>query len=192
MRETQSPRLWRTLSSLSILLVFAAAPAAYSQTMTTGDIVGTVNDATGAVVPTAKVTAKFVSTNETHNTVTNGQGRYRFTLLQPGEYDVTGESTGLKSKTERFTLLVGQETSVNLNLEVKGTQEVIEVQAQADILQTENANPASGFNTTQFTVLPANGGDITTIAYTVPGIIQGRAPTPSSPMASPAPTTCLL
>jgi hypothetical protein len=53
----------------------------------------------------------------------------------------------LKSKTEKFTLLVGQETSVNRKLEVKGTQEVIEVQAQADILQAENANLATGFDT---------------------------------------------
>jgi hypothetical protein len=142
--------------------------------MTTGDIVGTVSDASGAVVPNAKVTAKLVETNQTHIATTNGQGQYRFSLLQPGTYEVTGEATGLQSKTEQFTLLVGQETAINLKLEVKGTQVVVEVQAQADILQTENANQATGFNTAQVTDLPASGGDITTVAFTVPGVLVGK------------------
>jgi hypothetical protein len=148
--------------------------SAFSQTMTTGDIVGVVTDTSGAVVPGAKVTIRFADTNETHTAVTNATGQYRFSLLQGGEYDVTGEAPGLKSKTERFTLLVGQESSINLKLEVQAAQQVVEVQATAAILQTENANLASGFNTQQMIVLPANGGDITTIAYTVPGIIQGK------------------
>ena len=174
MRGTCKQRPWLALSGLSILLLLAAAPAAYGQTMTTGDIVGSVTDASGAVVPNARVTAKFITTNETHAGITNAQGEYRFSLLQGGDYLVTGEAVGLKSRTEKFTLLVGQETAINLKLEVQGTQEVIEVQAQATILQTENANLASGFNTAQMTDLPAGGGDITTIAYTVPGNLVGK------------------
>ena len=159
------------LSGFSILLLWAAAPAAYSQTMTTGDIVGVVTDATGAVVPNATVTAKFADTNETHSATSSASGQYRFSLLQPGDYFVTGEATGLKSKTEKFTLLAGQETSINLTLTVQGTQVVVEVQAQADILQTENANLASGFNIQQVTNLPTMGGDMTTMAFTVPGVL---------------------
>jgi len=150
------------------------APAAFAQTMTTGDIVGTVTDASGAIVPNVKITAKFVDTNEVHQEVTNSNGQYRFSLMTPGDYLVTGETTGLKSKTEKFTLLLGQEAAINLTLAVQGTTEVIEVQAQAAILQTENANQSTGFNTAQMVELPAGGGDITTIAYTVPGIIQGK------------------
>src|SRR3984957_906443 len=175
MRGSSFQQSWLAWSGLSILLLLpAAAPVAYGQTMTTGDIVGTVTDASGAVVPNAKVIAKLIDTNETHSENTNAQGVYRFSLLQPGEYEVTGEAVGLKSKTEKFTLLVSTETAINLKLEVKGTQEVIEVQAQATILQTENANQATGFNTAQFVQLPAGGGDISTIAYTVPGVIQGK------------------
>lgn len=174
MRGYLSRQKWLALSGLPILILMAWTPSASAQTMTTGDIVGTVSDASGAVVPNAKVTVRLMATNEMRSMTTNAQGQYRFSLLQPGQYQVTGEATGLKSKTQSFTLLVGQETAVNLKLDVSGTQEVIEVQAQATILQTENANQASGFDTTQMTVLPANGGDITTIAYTVPGVIQGK------------------
>ncbi len=167
-------RFLPAVAGISILLLGAGAPAAYSQTMTTGDIVGTVTDVTGAVIPNAKITVTFTDTNEVHTAASNQSGQYRFSLLQPGNYTVTAEATGLKSKTAQFTLLVGQESAINLKLEVQGTREVVEVQAEASILQTENANQASGFNTSQVVVLPANGGDITTIAYTVPGVIQGK------------------
>src|ERR1035441_9569108 len=166
-------RSWLARAGLLIPLLLPAAPSANSQTMTTGDIVGTVEDASGAVVPNAKVSARLIATNETHMAAANASGQYRFTLMQPGDYLVTGESTGLKSKTEKFILLAGQETAINLKLEVQGTQEVIEVQAQADILQTENANLASGFNPSQINNLPVMGGDITTLAFTVPGILVG-------------------
>ena len=78
-------RSWLALSSLGISLLLIAAPAAFSQTMTTGDIVGLVTDASGAVVPNAKVTAKLAATNEVHSAAANGSGEYRFTLMQPGE-----------------------------------------------------------------------------------------------------------
>ena len=167
-------RSWLAVAGLCVMVLVLGAPAAHSQTMTTGDIVGTVTDASGAVVPNAKVTVKFTDTNETHSVLTSPSGTYRFSLLQAGDYFVTGESTGLKSKVEKFTLIAGNETAINLALAVQGSVEVVEVQAQAAILQTENANLASGFNTQQVMQLPAGGGDITTIAYTVPGVIQGK------------------
>jgi len=139
--------------------------------MTTGDIVGIVTDSSGAVVPNATITVKLTATNETRTVTTNSVGQYRFSLMQPGDYTVSGEATGLKSKTEKLTLLAGQAASVNLTLNVQGATEVIEVQAQATILQAENANLASGFNTSQLANLPVMGGDLTTMAFTVPGIL---------------------
>src|ERR1035441_9919459 len=171
--STHLRRSWLALAGLSVMFLLLGVPAAHSQTATTGDIVGTVSDASGAVVPNAKVTVKFVDTNESHSGVSNASGTYRFSLLQPGDYFVTGEAVGLKSKIQKFTLLAGQETSINLTLNVQGTQEVVEVQAQAAILPRQNANLASGFDTKQVASLPANGGDITTLAYTVPGVLMG-------------------
>ena len=62
------------------------APAAFSQTMTTGDIVGSVTDASGAVVPKAIVTAKFLDENTVQTTTANDKGEYRFSLMKPGDY----------------------------------------------------------------------------------------------------------
>ena len=172
--STHLRRSWLALAGLAVMFLLLGVPAAHSQTATTGDIVGVVTDSSGAVVPNAKVTIKFTDTNESHSAVTSPSGQYRFALLQAGEYFVSGEATGLKSKIEKFTLIAGNETAINLTLTVQGTQEVVMVEAQAAILQTENANLVSGYNTQQVMQLPAGGGDITTIAYTVPGIIQGK------------------
>ena len=152
-------------------LVLVCAFSGYSQTQTTGDIVGTVTDATGAVVPKVAITLRNNGTNESRSATSDDRGLYRFTLLTPGDYTIDAQAPGLRSKSQRLSLLVGQETTINLMLSVEGTQETVEVQAEATILQTENANLSTGFNTAQVANLPMNGGDITTIAMTVPGIL---------------------
>src|ERR1017187_6704401 len=169
--STHFQRSWLALAGLAVMLLLLGVPAAYGQTATTGDIVGVVTDSSGAVVPNAKVTIKYADTNESHSGTSDASGAYRFSLLQPGDYFVTGEATGLKSKIEKFTLIAGRETAINLTLAVLGTQEVVTVEAQAALLQTENANLASGFNTSQVTNLPTMGGDVTTMAFTVPGVL---------------------
>src|SRR5580698_7204505 len=92
-------RIRPTIFGLASLLLLATV--SFSQTMTTGDIVGTATDVSGAIVPNATVTIKLVDTNETHSAKTNTNGQYRFSLLQPGDYTVTADATGLKSKTEK-------------------------------------------------------------------------------------------
>ncbi|HLK70224.1 MAG TPA: carboxypeptidase-like regulatory domain-containing protein [Bryobacteraceae bacterium] len=165
------------MNSLQIKLrvVFAAlliccAPLAFSQTITTGDVTGVISDASGAVVPSSIVTLKNTDTNETRTAVTNESGHYRFSLLAPGSYTISAATTGLKSNTDKITVSVGQEQAINLTLTVQGTQEVVEVKAEAAVIQTENANLASEISHAQIVALPMNGGDLTTVAFTVPGV----------------------
>src|SRR6202167_1421588 len=174
MRDTKRSGLRHVAPAcLFAALTMMWAPAAFSQTMTTGDIVGAVTDASGAVVPKATVTAKFLDENTIQTVVANDKGEYRFSLMKTGDYEIEAKATGLQSKTERFNLLVGQAATINLALQVKGTSETVEVRAETAILQTENANLASGFNTAQLVQLPMAGGDITNVMFTVPGVLVG-------------------
>jgi hypothetical protein len=153
--------------------VFAAAILAlpaFAQTLTTGDITGVVTDASGAVVPGATVSLRSHATNESRNVVSTEAGRYRFSLLSPGDYTVSAQTSGLKSNASKITVLVGQEQAFNITLNVTGTQEVVEVTAEASIIQTENANLTTSVNSQQIVNLPMNGGDLTTVAFTVPGV----------------------
>ena len=153
-----------------IAAVFLAAAPAFSQTITTGDVAGTVKDATGAVVPKAAVTLIYSDTNEVRTAVTGDSGTYRFSLLKPGDYTVSAETAGLKSNKQKFTALIGQVSQVDLTLNVTATTETIEVTAAAAVLQTENANLETSYTTQQVVDLPMAGGDLTTLAMTVPGV----------------------
>src|SRR6185312_4631311 len=63
----------------------------------TGEILGTVTDSTGAVVPGANVTLTNIGTGVVQAKTTNGTGDYLFPLLQVGNYSVTGTATGLRT-----------------------------------------------------------------------------------------------
>jgi hypothetical protein len=154
---------------LCALLLSLGAPA-HSQTLTTGDVAGVVADGTGAVVPNATVTLKYADTNETRTALTNSAGQYRFSLLTPGSYSISAATAGLKSGTTKLDVAVGQAQELNLTMTVQGTQEVIEVKGESTAIQTENANLAASISSKQVVDLPMNGGDVTTVAFTVPGV----------------------
>ncbi len=154
---------------VAILLGLAAA-GAYGQTVTTGDLTGTVKDATAAVIPGATVTLKSMDTGEARTEVTNGSGAYRFTFVKPGNYTIAAVSAGLVSDTTKVVVEVGQAISLDLVAKVQSVGQTIEVSASAELLNTDNANLSATFTARQMEELPMPGGDITTIAFTVPGI----------------------
>jgi len=144
--------------------------AGFSQTFTTGDVVGVITDTSGAVVPAASVTLRSLATNETRTTTSNEVGRYRFALVQPGDYTISAEASGLKSNVQKFTLLVGQELGSDITLNPQGTAETVQVTTETSAVQTENANLTTTLNQQQVSNLPMAGGDVTTLAMTTPGI----------------------
>ncbi len=155
---------------LFVAIFIVAAPFTFGQSITTGDAVGVIKDSSGAVVPGATVTIKSSESGETRRMTANDQGQYRFPLLKPGEYVITAESKGLKSNITKVTLAVGQEQEINITMNAQGNSTIIEVNSDAPLVQAENANLESNFNTKQVDDLPAAGGDLTTLAMTVPGI----------------------
>lgn len=152
------------------MAVSLLAVSTLAQTITTGDIVGVVTDTSGAVVPSATVTLKSVDSGETRTTTTNGQGQYRFPLLKPGDYIISASTPGLKSNSERFPLLVGQEQERNIVMTAQGTSTTVQVTTEVPLVQTENANLETSYNPKQVVDLPMPGGDLTTLAMTVPGV----------------------
>jgi hypothetical protein len=84
----------RSALRLTLLILFTSA--AFAQ-LTTADILGTVTDASGAVVPNATVTLTNVGTNQTRVAQTGGSGDYTFSLLPVGHYSVSVKATGFQS-----------------------------------------------------------------------------------------------
>ncbi len=158
------------LSVISFVFISLFVPAAFGQTITTADAVGVISDTSGAAVPGAIVTISSAESGEKRTTTTNTKGEYRFPLMKPGEYLISATSKGLKSNINKITLLVGQEQEVNITMNPQGTTITVEVSTEAPILQSENANLETSFSTKQVEQLPMAGGDLTTLAMTIPGV----------------------
>src|ERR1700748_809363 len=79
---------------LTLLILFTTV--AFGQ-LTTADILGTVTDASGAVVPNAAVTLTNLGTNEKRTVQTSGSGDYTFTLLPVGHYSIAVNATGFQA-----------------------------------------------------------------------------------------------
>ncbi len=154
------------------LVTFAllAAASLFGQSVTTGDVSGTVEDGSGAIVAGANVSLKNLDSGGTVTQTANSDGAYHFSLLKPGNYTVQAASTGLSSDLTKVTVQVGRASAVNLIAKVQSTQQIVEVSATGTGVDTENANQTATFNTKQILELPAPGGDLTTVAFTVPGI----------------------
>ncbi len=103
-----------------------------------GTFVGTVTDATGAVVPNAKIAITNTETNVTVNTVTTDAGNYRMPNLAPGAYRVKVEVSGFKTGVRDGLRLAVQDVArVDIALEVGQTTESVTVTGEAPMLTTD-------------------------------------------------------
>jgi len=164
------------LRKLCVLLIAVCmALQAAGQSIVTGDAVGTVTDPSGAVLSGATVLLTSADTGASQSVVTGSNGFYRFPLLKPGNYTLLVKQSGFKSATQSILVSVGQITTTNLKLEVGAASEVLEVTGAPPLIETENANLATTYSSNQLQQLPAPGGDVTSYAYSAPGITLNSA-----------------
>src|ERR1700736_5099541 len=81
----------------SVWGMFLSIPVATAQTSTSGTVLGTISDPTGAVVPKAEVQLVNVETNATATQITNDAGGYAFPNVVPGTYKITVKMTGFRT-----------------------------------------------------------------------------------------------
>src|ERR1700723_3389510 len=122
-----------------IILLFLFTSAAFSQ-LTTADIVGTVTDATGAVVPNADITLTNLGTNEKRTAQSNGSGDYNFTLLPVGHYTITVKVKGFQEAvTKDLSVEAGDRARNDVHLQTGAETTIIEVTATTPLLQADSA-----------------------------------------------------
>ena len=162
-------------SSRRLVLVCAAVVALSSlllsqTTLSTGSIVGTVTDATGAVVSGAKVTITNTQTGQTSDLSTNTSGGYASGPLTPGTYKVQISQKGFRTVTSTVVVQVGNTTSVNSKLEIGLESQVIEVQASSVTVNTEQPTVQGVLTANQIETLPVSGRNFLDLAQLEPGV----------------------
>jgi outer membrane receptor protein involved in Fe transport len=142
----------------------------------TGDIVGTVLDATGSALPSAAVAVRNQGTEEARSATSNAQGEFTFTLLQPGQYTVTVEAKGFKKFIQpNVPLSVGARFRVEAHMEVGQAVEQVEVTDVPPALQTDDATLQAVVDSKLVEDLPLNGRNFVQLAQVVPGANEGPA-----------------
>ena len=156
----------RKLKALGVfvLAVFAAASPAIAQ-VDTGTILGSIKDATGAVMPAVKVTIINEGQGFSLSTVTRPDGTYIFTPIKSGTYRIEVEADGFKRVVRRgIQLNIQQQAVVDLTLEAGQISEEVDVLAAAPLLQTQTGEVSQTLTAGTIEALPLNGRDYTALA----------------------------
>ena len=149
------------------------AGAALGQ-QTGGTLLGTVTDATGAVLPKVAIHASNLATNVARESVSDESGNYSIPFLPAGDYLVTATLTGFReARAERVTLQVLQTARVDFQMQPGNLSERVEVSASGALLQTENAAVGTVIDSSKIVDLPLNGRNFIQLAQLIPGVQPG-------------------
>lgn len=159
-------------AGLLAVLLFVST-SAHAQ-LSTADIVGTVTDPTGALVPNAKVTLQNADTREQREATTNSSGDYLFTLLPVGRYNITVKVSGFKTAdVTNLSVEAGDRARSDVHLATGGENDTITVEAATPLLQADNATVSSTVTAKAVQDLPLNGRNFVQLVQLVPGANEG-------------------
>ncbi|HXA08164.1 MAG TPA: carboxypeptidase-like regulatory domain-containing protein [Bryobacteraceae bacterium] len=153
-----------------ILLCLIASLAPLGAQTTSGAVVGTVTDPSGAVIGGASITVTNVDTSISVKATTDASGEYVVTPLSVGHYSVTVEATGFKRSIRTdITLNVQDRLRVDAKLEVGAVTDTVEVAAAAPMLETDTSYLGEVVDSQRIVDLPLNGRFFTRLAVLTAG-----------------------
>jgi hypothetical protein len=156
-----------------VLVALLAMSAPVFAQKITGDITGTVSDASGAVIAGATVTVVNKSTNLTRTTTTGENGFYRIPELPVGLYKVTITHQGFKTAEREAQVTTGQITTADFSMQVGDRAEVVVVEAATPVIEfTGQVN--NYVDEERINNIPLNGRDFNSLLGITPGV--QRAP----------------
>ena len=162
-------RLLKAATMSAFLLTFLSIPAT-AQT-NKAEIVGTVKDANGALVPGASVTITKVDTGTERKVTSGDAGEYDAPLLDIGRYKVTATKQGFQTTTnENIVLQTNDRVRVDLELKPGDISGVVTITAAAPLVETESSNRGAVVTGREVTELPLSGRNFTQLATLMPGV----------------------
>jgi hypothetical protein len=153
------------LAGASLLFV-----SALQAQLTTSSLVGTIKDASGAVVPSATITAQNLQTGLKRSVRSDSRGDYTVTNLQIGHYSVTVSHGGFRTATvPDIQLQVGQTARVDAVLQVGSTSQQVSVTAVAPLLNTTTSTVGLVVPRQVLEDIPLNGRAFWQLTQLTPG-----------------------
>src|SRR6202163_2774940 len=176
-RESVSSWILQTSLWIAATILLLSSSLVLAQ-VDTGSILGTVTDASGAVIGGATVTLTNEGTSASLSTTVGSDGGYKFTPVRIGSYRVTATSQGFQT-TEQRNIAVNVGASVLLNFVLKPGQvtETVEVTTSTPVLETQEASVGQVVNSRNVNNLPLNGRNFTFLAQLAAGVNTPQADT---------------
>uniref|UniRef100_Q01WP1 TonB-dependent transporter Oar-like beta-barrel domain-containing protein n=1 Tax=Solibacter usitatus (strain Ellin6076) TaxID=234267 RepID=Q01WP1_SOLUE len=153
-----------------ILMTLVAISAAAQESIQFGSVGGRVADASGAVIPNAKVTARRVDTNISSTTLTDREGRFGFSALKVGPYEIRVQQAGFATAALTVKLGVGSAYELPVVLTVAAAQTDVMVTGEGDLLEAARTQVAGTVSQSEVRGLPLNGRSFMDLALLVPGV----------------------
>ena len=153
----------------AILWARWTAPAA-AQSVDTG-VLGTVLDASGAVIPGSDITVTSAATGVVQTVVTGPTGAFEVRYLAPGDYVVQASLSGFRTERTTITLRVGQLARLNFVLQVGNIGEVVDVRRRGCCSRPRAASPATSSTAETLVNLPLSGRNFTTLGNLTAGVV---------------------
>jgi len=126
----------RDFAAAALFALIASAALAQS---TFATLTGTIVDASGAVLPGVTVTATNTRTQATRTVTTDDVGNYQLPNLDPGAYRIVTAWSGFAEQTREIDLLARQTVRVDLQLQIAGAREQVQVVGTSPVIETERA-----------------------------------------------------
>ena len=154
-----------------LLLIFSGA--AYAQDFH-GSLLGTINDASGARVSSAKIVVDVVGPASHRESVSNQKGEFRFNDLQPGNYHVLVTASGLQPAEANVTVAVSSVQQISVTLRPSTLTQTVTVQGSASSISTEPLDTTTAVNGGVVTArdlqsIPLASRSFANISFLVPG-----------------------
>jgi len=157
---------------LAALLLFAWVPLYAQSAGGVAGIAGVVRDASGAVVPNAKVVISSAGQGEVRSLTTNDSGVFAAQALIPGSgYKVTVTSTGFNTyEAGNLVLAVGQNLDLNISLTIGASVVTVEVSGTASMVSDTKSDVSTVVDSHQLEELPVNGRRVDSFVLLTPGV----------------------
>lgn len=153
-----------------IFVTLLISTAAFSQTFT-ANLTGVVADSTGGAIPGAIVKLENSATREKREAATGTEGRFSFSQLQPGTYELQAEAKGFRSYVQRgINLIAGQSAALNFALQVGEISQRVEIASAAIQVDTQTANQSVTLTRDMIQNLPSNLRNPFTLVHATAGV----------------------
>jgi Carboxypeptidase regulatory-like domain/TonB-dependent Receptor Plug Domain/TonB dependent receptor len=156
----------------SLVVLFCVVCSSFLVAQSTGGrILGRVADPSGAVLSNVKITLVNEATGTSREALTSDSGDYVLVEVQPASYRVEFEQRGFKKSIHKNVLVeVNQVITLNATLTIGGTQEVVEVTAEAPLVETTSTQMGAVVNQRAVSQLPLNARDTYQLLQLQPGV----------------------